>query len=141
MKRQTGFTLIELMITVVVIGILMAVAIPNYSRYMVRTRLADAYTGLSGVGPNAEQFWSSNRTYEGLAEAEGLLPAATDNFEFSVTDDEATTYTVLATGRNALSGFVFSVDQNGNRKTVAAPDGWAKPDNCWVKSKEGECSQ
>ena len=46
-KRRGGFTLIELMITIAVLGILAAVAIPQYFRYVLRARQAEAYTMLS----------------------------------------------------------------------------------------------
>jgi type IV pilus assembly protein PilE len=137
MKRQTGFTLIELMITVVVVGILTAIAVPSYGKYMLRTRLTDAYAGLAGVQPLAEQHWANGNTFAGFAN----LPESTDSFTFAVTEASATAYSVAATGRNGAAGFVFTIDQNGRRATTAVPAGWATSANCWVRDKGAQCSQ
>ncbi|MDB5746332.1 MAG: prepilin-type cleavage/methylation protein [Massilia sp.] len=137
MTRQTGFTLIELMVTVVIIGILSAIAVPSYGKYVLRTKLTDAYSGLAGVQPLAEQHWANNRTFE---EFSGV-PAATDSFSFAVASASATAYTVTATGRSAAAGFVFTIDQNGRRATTAVPAGWTTSDSCWVRDKGAVCSQ
>lgn len=57
-KKQKGFTLIELMITVVIIGILAAMAYPSYQRYMTQTRRSDAQITLSRVAAQQEKFYS-----------------------------------------------------------------------------------
>jgi len=136
MRRQAGFTLIELMITIVVIGILTAVALPSYTSYMLRTRLADAWTGLAAVQPLAEQHWSNGNTFAGFAS----LPAATDNFTYTLPVATATAYTIAATGRKAAAGFVFTIDQNGRRATPTVPTGWTASTTCWVRDKGGKCS-
>ncbi|MEW6371816.1 MAG: type IV pilin protein [Pseudomonadota bacterium] len=142
MKRQAGFTLIELLITLVIVGILTAVAVPAYGNYVLRTRLTDAYAGLAGVQPLAEQFWASERSYEDLdAEGANVLPAATENFTYALAEASATSYTVTATGQNGAAGFVFTIDQNGNRATTDAPDGWDTSETCWISDKDGKCSE
>jgi type IV pilus assembly protein PilE len=136
MKPQAGFTLIELMITVVIVGIVSAIAVPSYGAYVLRTRLADAYSALAGVQPAAEQHWSNTNSYTGFT----ALPASTDNFSYRVDSATDSAYTISATGRNATLGFVFTIDQNGRRATTAVPAGWPTSATCWVRDKGGKCS-
>ena len=62
MKRN-GFTLIELMITVAVVGLLAAIALPSYSSYLARGRITDTVASLSDYRVKMEQFFQDNRNY------------------------------------------------------------------------------
>jgi type IV pilus assembly protein PilE len=134
-RRQAGFTLIEVLIAIAIIGILSAVAIPSYSGYVLRGRLTEAFTALSAMQPKAEEFWSNNRTYVGLT-----LPDATANFSYSA-DLSASGYTITATGAGPAADFKYTIDQNGNRVTTSAPAGWTASPTCWVDRKGGQCVQ
>lgn len=137
MKRmQRGFTLIEVMITVAIVGILMAVAVPAYSDYVTRGRLSEAFTTLGGAQPAAEQYWSNNRKYDGF----NLFPASTPNFTYALSNASASTYTLTATGTGKMAGFVYTINQSGAHATTAAPGTWGTSDNCWVDHKGGTCS-
>ncbi|PSW56510.1 pilin [Photobacterium leiognathi] len=56
MKKQQGFTLIELMIVVAVIGVLSAIAIPQYQKYVAKSEAASALATLTGLKTNAEAY-------------------------------------------------------------------------------------
>lgn len=83
-KAKRGFTLIELMIVVAIIGILAAIAIPNFIRYQLRSKTAEARTNMGGIKTNQESFRSSNDNYADVAAFNpaafgGTIKAAFDN--------------------------------------------------------------
>ncbi len=63
MHGKKGFTLIELMIVVAIIGILAAIAIPNFLRYQAKSKQAEAKTSLGAIGESAEAYHAENSTY------------------------------------------------------------------------------
>lgn len=136
-----GFTLIELMITVAIIGILAAIAIPMYNDYVLRGYLVDATTSLAATRARMEQFYQDNRTY-----VSG--PCATNQQvkSFSVSCSSAptsTAYIITATGSGVTSGFTFTIDQDGNQKTTSLPSRWGgtpvTPYSCWITKKGSAC--
>ena len=151
MKNSQGFTLIELMIAVAIIGILLAIAVPNYTEYITRSRIIRAVATLSDMRVKLEQYFQDNRTYEGacVAGTTAPLPAAVDNpdFDFACTPTPtATTYTVVATGKGKMDGFVYSINQSNVKSTTLsaaagkASQGWSGTGNaCWVTGKSGSC--
>ena len=141
-NRARGFTLIELMVTVAIVGILMAVAIPAYSSYVLRARTTEAFTALAAFQPAAEQFWANNRTFTGVADR---VPVS-DNFTYAVSGESDSAYLLTATGKNKMLGFAYTINQSGTKKTTLVPTtpafaGWTTSDTCWVDRKGGLCTQ
>jgi type IV pilus assembly protein PilE len=147
-SRRGGFTLIEVMITVAVVAILAAVALPSYIEYVTRSKLVEAKSNLSDMRTRMEQYFLDNRTYPTacIAAASGpapagkiYLPASAKFFTTACSNLSATTYTVTATGIGTGFGFVYTVDQSNTRQTTAVPAGWTTSTVCWVSRKNGDC--
>ena len=145
-KRQSGFTLIEIMIVVAIVGILAAIAIPQYTDYILRSQLVEAHTGLQDMRVRMEQFYQDNRRYDGagLNGCGAAAPAGQQFFDFRCVPGgaPAQTYTVTAVGaRGRVANFVFTINEANVRQTTGTKAGWeapAMPANCWV-TRKGSC--
>lgn len=139
-RAHNGFTLVEIMITVALIGILTAVALPNYRDYVTRARLTEAFSALSTAQASAEQFWSNTRSYTGFGAA-STFPPTGKYFTYALSGDSASAYTITATGTGSLASFVYTINQSGTRATTGVPSGWTTNAACWVDRRDGSCSQ
>lgn len=141
-----GFTLIELMIAVVIIGILSAVAIPIYSDYVTRSKLADASTGLATMRAQMERHFQDNRSYATVGTF--VTPCATTDpksrtfgsFVVSCVGTPTTTaFTLQAVGSGSVSAFTYTVNQLDVRATTAAPSGYGTCATSWILKKGATC--
>jgi len=126
MKQQKGFTLIELMVVVAIVGILVAVALPSYQDYVIRSKRADA-TGALMAATNAMERWRANNfSYAGAAVGTTFstnVPSdgsATAYYTLALSNLTATTYTITATAVNEQATSLgvaetLTIDQNGNK--------------------------
>lgn len=149
-RRARGFTLIEALITVAIVAIIAAVALPSYTDYVMRSKIVEAKTSLSDMRIRLEQYFLDYRQYPGscIASAAGAAPAGkiylpAGNKYFTVTCAlTATTFTVTATGTasGGMTGFAYTIDQANSQRTTGLPSGWTGAGSaCWVSKKSGEC--
>lgn len=136
--RSRGFTLIELLVVIAILGILMAIALPNYQDYLTRSKVQEATGTLADIRVKAEQWFADKRTYAGFEANCATWAGGPKYFSIDCGTPTADAYTLTATGlaSSGMSGFVYSVNQ-ANTKTSTA---WgASSNSCWIVRKGGGC--
>ncbi|MFC1806771.1 type IV pilin protein [Candidatus Omnitrophota bacterium] len=117
---RKGFTLIEVLIVVIILGILATIAVPQFVKIVEKARRAEAVTNISGIRTALAIYYLEEEGYQALgtaSEIEGNLDVQVteNNWAYTVTAPTTTTYTVVAT-RDATSGWggqTIIMDQAG----------------------------
>ncbi|MDO8437163.1 MAG: type IV pilin protein [Nitrosomonadaceae bacterium] len=124
--NQHGFTLIELMIVVVIVGILAAIAYPSYTQYVVKASRAAAQAQMMDIANRQQQFLLANRSYVSKIELESSgysLPADVST-RYSYTIDLGTaavpSYTITFTPSGVQTDDGILTINNEGVKTPAA---------------------
>ncbi len=147
-SRDAGFTLIEMMITVAIVGILAAIAMPSYKSYIRRGQQPEAFNALSDYRTKMEQYYQDNRMYGSAAnKCADLATASSWNtfpntlkyFTYTCLADTASgdatqqSYVITATGNagTQVASDVYTIDQNGNRTTTVFK-GRSVTAACWL---------
>ena len=93
-----GFSLLELLATLVIVAILVAVAIPTYRSYVMKSNRSDAVHSLLSMQLAQEKHRMGNTTYGNLAAVwGGVTTTSGGHYTLSITNNTATTYTLTAT--------------------------------------------
>ena len=138
-RGQGGFTLIELMITVVIIAILSAIAVPAYRSYVQRSKRSEATSALLRIQASQEKFFLQNNAYS--ANLAGVPPAGlgmltvTDGGNYDLTlaavgGGYTATATATSTQADDSKCQTFTINQNGVRQ-AADGGGTDNTAECW----------
>lgn len=155
-RTLAGFTLLEVMITVVIVGILASIALPSYNYFITRSRITEATNTLSNMRTQMEKWFMDHRNYDdgtGKCGIEAAVPNliapynADANNKFTIAcalGAPPTTYVLTATGTGVMSGFAYTINEQNAKSTTGLPStgGWTlpSPSTCWVLRKDGSCS-
>jgi type IV pilus assembly protein PilE len=140
-RSEFGFTLIELMITVAIVGILASIAYPAYNQYVRRGKIADAIGDLSTLRVRLEQYYQDNRNYGSTATTCGVPMPTKPSFTFTCnwgSGGTSQSFLATATGQGGMNGFAFTVDETNAQKTTLF-EGAASTATCWLKKRGESC--
>lgn len=122
MKRITGMSLTELMISVAIVGIISAIAIPSYQSHMTSSRRSDAINTLLQLQLQQESYRMQNASY---ATSSDITLPTSDHYTYTISNASATTYTLQAAAKGAQAGdsgcTTLTLDQSMTKS----------PASCW----------
>lgn len=133
-RGQAGFSLVELMAALLIVGVLSAIALPAYTNYVKRANRSDAESELLQAGQDLERWYSTHDTYAGFTLTTSSSPrTGTRVYQLQLLPTPTTTtYTVkatpLSTGTNKNNGFLQLLS-DGTRT-------WDKDNNGSISSSE-----
>lgn len=110
-RGQRGFTLVEMLIVIVIIGILTAIAVPSYQSYARRTYRTDAMNALQGLAQSMERYYVQNNTYVGADDskkprffaATSPIDGSDARYDLKIESATSSGYTLQAVPRSGAS--------------------------------------
>ncbi|MBN1378661.1 MAG: type IV pilin protein [Gammaproteobacteria bacterium] len=135
-KHKSGFTLIELMIAVLIVGILASIAVMNYTQYVLRSHRTEARVTLRDYAAKQERYYSRNNAYADTPATLGV-PAVSEGggrYTIAMASDDAfaSNYTITATANGSQAKdtecTVFTLDSLG---VASSSDDGGAATSCW----------
>lgn len=147
-NRKNGFTLIEIMIAVAIIGILTTVSLPIFKNYRERAVISEGLSFMKRAEQIINQYYQDNRTFGAAGSSNNVcstnkmltitrdLPDYRGGINCNVTNSGNS---ISITARSS-SGWTFSLDEQGNKSMTSTAQGYGSPPNCWIKNTDLSCS-
>jgi type IV pilus assembly protein PilE len=140
-RKARGFTLVELMIAVAIVGLLATIAYPSYTEYVRRGKIVEALGELATLRVRLEQYYQDNRNYGSSATTCGVPMPIQPSFVFSCAWGPGATsqsFVATATGSAGMEGYAFTVDDANAQRTIRF-NGAAVSAGCWIKKRGESC--
>jgi type IV pilus assembly protein PilE len=123
------------MVAIVIVGVLLAIALPSYQAYIQRSKVPEALDALSAYATRMEQHYQDVGFYSATSGGAACspTPAATEHAYWTVTCALGGTnqsYTATATGSGVMNGYTYTINSAGVRATTAHPHGANAA--CWT---------
>jgi type IV pilus assembly protein PilE len=134
-SRAGGFTLVEAVITLLVLSILGTFAVNSYSAYVKRARAVDALQQLDQYRTHMEKAFQDSGNY-GAGACAVNPPSGVNSFTFACQlGQNGQAFTATATGSGSVAGYIFSINEQGFQRTEAFPRATV-PADCWMVEKD-----
>jgi type IV pilus assembly protein PilA len=108
-RSEAGFTVIELLVVIIIIGMLLAIAVPSYLGFRDRAANNAAKTNLRAALPAAEAYYADNSTYVGMDDA-------------SLLEIDSTLSSTLSVTKSTTNSFCLAENVNGKTWSVLGPN-------------------
>ena len=125
--KQTGFTLVELMIVVAIVSILASIAFPAYTEYTLRAKRTEGTGALFTIAQAMERCYTLNGIYNHASCPAGPIPTENGHYTITIVSD-ASTFTLTATPRTVDAACANLTLNQANQKTIS---GTGTVDECW----------
>ena len=133
-RNMRGITLIELMVVVVIVGILAAIAYPNYQEFTARAKRNEARAALLRLATNQERFYLNNNTFTAdltqIVFSSSPFTTETGYYVVSVTSATPSNFSATATyqhgGSEASKCLTFTIDGRGQKTSGPYTDCWTR---------------
>ena len=131
-NKNTGVTLIELMVTMAILGLLLSIAYPSYSSYLTKTHRVEAQQTLYILAKDMEQYHAQNQSYTGasIVTISHVKTIKNDYYHFKIRELTEQSYQLAAipkNGRDKKCG-TLTLDQLGEENIT----GTSKYSDCWL---------